>query len=189
LNLDDVISRVVKEIRHQTGIPVDVASFSLEQTPDALRVLYLGEEIALLQNADDMPSFYREGEGQTPDFEGYLEDSIMDSLDRIKKLSIDARMAVMNRRLDELSGMVLEELRTRDIDPEILEDVFFHIEDMGYPPMHYETGEEARGYPDMALTVSWDIVKVSHVLDYDTEPPMDAAAMAAEFLQEVLDSQ
>ncbi len=170
MNWDYVINSVAKKIYEETGIPVEHDSFSLERTPLQWRVLYLYEEVALIESINNIP---------------YLEDSILDAMENIKKLSIDARMAIMNKRLDQLSDAVLKELRHKDIDADILDDIFFELEDMGHPLKHYETDKDARGYPDIALTASWDIIKVSHVLDYDTEPPLDAAAMAAEFMQEV----
>ena len=168
---DGIIESVAKKVYQATGIPVAIEAFSVECTPLQWRVLYMREEIALLQDIDDV----------------LLEDSILGAMDTIKTLSIDARMEIMRKRLDQLSDAVLAELKLKDMDAEILGDIMFTIEDMGYALKHYETEREERGYPDIALTARWDIVAVSHTLDYDVEPPMDAATMAAELAREIIE--
>jgi len=172
MNWLDTIAGIARRFFEETGIPIETSSFSLEECPLQTKVLYLGEVIAVLETVDDRL---------------VLEDSILGAIDRIRQLSVNARMNSMGERLHELSCAVIEELRLKAVHNEILDSISFAVEDMGYSPRHYETDKEQRGYPDIALTASWDIIRVSHVLDYDVEPPMDAFAMATEFVRQLLE--
>ena len=166
----DAIRSVAGIVQREFGILVDEGHLSFEKATLPTRLLYLGEEVLAVETEDDLR---------------YLEDATLDVLDVIRKIAVAARMNVMRGRLEELSDQIREELRTRGIEQEVLDDVSFIVEELGYALKHYETHADSRGYPDIAVTVCWDIVRVSHVLDYETVPPLDVSALASEFHREL----